>query len=149
MRCIPGSLAPTRKRWRSTQFRAEWSESFLTIHILTSTRSSSSSVKKTKSEASDELPIKPLIEQLTFVRQTFREILRHYGSEIETEILRLAKSVATEAEKKIKCERVHDFRDILMLLRDVEVHPKKGKRRDLKRIESLVKDIRDIVDRWK
>ena len=106
-------------------------------------------MKKSKGRVVDSLPTKPLIEQLTFVRQTFREVLRHYGSGIETEILRPAKRVAVEAGKKIKRERVHDFRDILMLLRDVEINPQKGKRRDLKRIESLVEDVREIVDSWK
>jgi hypothetical protein len=106
-------------------------------------------VKKSKPEPSDVLPIKPLIDQLTFVRRTFRDILRHYGTEIETEIVRLAKKVTTEAEKKITRERVHEMRDILMLLRDVEVNPKKGRRRDLKRLETLVEDVREIVDRWK
>ena len=106
-------------------------------------------MKTPKPEASDALPIKPLIEQITFVRRTFRDILRHYGSEIETEIVRLAKRVTTEAEKKVTRERVHEMRDILMLLRDADVNPKKGRRRDLKRIETLVKDVGEIVDRWK
>jgi len=106
-------------------------------------------LKAPKAEPSDTLPIKPLIEQLTFVRRTFRDILRHYGTEIETEIVRLAKRVTTESEKKVTRERVHEMRDILMLLREVEVNPKKGRRRDLKRLETLVGDVRDIVDRWR
>jgi hypothetical protein len=106
-------------------------------------------LKKPDAHPTDALPIKPLIEQLTFVRRTFREILRSYGSEIETEVLRLAKRVTSESEKKVTRERVHEMRDILMLLRDLEVKPEKGRRRDLKRIETLVSDIREIVDRWK
>ena len=40
-------------------------------------------LKAPKAEPSDTLPIKPLIEQLTFVRRTFRDILRHYGISME------------------------------------------------------------------
>ena len=107
-------------------------------------------MKISKPEPIDALPIKPLIEQLTFVRRTFRDIVRHYSGEIESEILRLANRMTAEAEiKKPSRERVHEMRDILMLLREIDVKPKKGRRRALKKIETMIKDIAEIVDRWK
>ena len=113
-------------------------------------RHTATPVKNPQPEPNDALPIKPLIEQLTFVRRTFREIVRHYSGEIESEILRLAKKMTAEAEKKKPTrERVHEMRDVLMLLREVDVKPEKGRRRDLKKIEVLIKDIGEIVDRWK
>jgi hypothetical protein len=30
----------------------------------------------------------------------------------------------------------------------LEVKPAKGRRRDLKKVETLVEDLREIVDRW-
>jgi hypothetical protein len=113
-------------------------------------RHTAAPVKNPPPEPNDALPIKPLIEQLTFVRRTFRDIVRHYTGEIESEILRLAKKMTTEAEKKKPSrERVHEMRDVLMLLREVDVNPVKGRRRDLKKIEGVIKDIGEIVDRWK
>ena len=40
------------------------------------------------------------------------------------------------------------LRDLLLILREVEVKPEKGRRRDLKRIETAVKDMRRIVENW-
>jgi hypothetical protein len=37
---------------------------------------------------------------------------------------------------------------MLMLLRSLEVKPTKGRRRDLKKIETLVEELRNIVNRW-
>jgi hypothetical protein len=37
---------------------------------------------------------------------------------------------------------------MLMLLRSLDVKPAKGKRRDLKKVELLVEELRGIVERW-
>ena len=37
---------------------------------------------------------------------------------------------------------------MLMLLRSLEIKPAKGKRRDLKKVENLVDELRTIADRW-
>jgi hypothetical protein len=40
------------------------------------------------------------------------------------------------------------MRDMLMLMRELEVKTSKGRRRDLKRIESTVAELRTIAERW-
>ena len=43
---------------------------------------------------------------------------------------------------------VHDLRDMLTLLRTLEVKPEAGRRKDLKKIESLVEELRLLSERW-
>jgi len=113
-------------------------------------RSSRSHVKNSPAtRAKDTLPIKPVLEELAFLRRTFREVLSHYSASIEGEIAHIANLVTNEGEeKKTVKERAHELRDILMLLRSLDVKPDKGRRRDLKKIETLLEDLRTIVERW-
>jgi hypothetical protein len=99
--------------------------------------------------ANDRLPIKPVIKEITALKHTFREILRRYGVAIEVRIASLSKATKAAAEVKTPAlERVHDLRDMLILLRGVKVKPDKGKRRDLKRVESLLDELETITRRW-
>jgi hypothetical protein len=101
------------------------------------------------SRAKDTLPIKPVLEELAFLRRTFREVVGHYTATIESEIAQLTALVTNEGEhKKAPRERVHELRDMLMLLRGLDVKSDKGRRRDLKRIETLLADLRVIAERW-
>jgi hypothetical protein len=102
-----------------------------------------------KPKAKDLLPTKPLVDELAFLRRNFREIINHYTVVVESEMAQVVALVSAESEKKmVPVERVKEMRDMLMLLRSIEVKTSKGRRRDLKRIESLVAELRSIAERW-
>ncbi len=44
--------------------------------------------------------------------------------------------------------QIHDLRDMLTVLRTLEIKPAAGRRRDLKKIEAAVEDLRMLVERW-
>ena len=96
------------------------------------------------------LPFQTVAEELAFLRKTFRDLAETYTAQIEGELTRLHSTISANStsKKKLPGSRVADLRDMLMLLRSLDVKPAKGKRRDLKRIETLVEDLRTIVDRW-
>lgn len=109
------------------------------------------SVKKeptTKSTA--DLQYKPVAEELSFLRKTMRDLVGAYSDQLEAEITALAAGVKADAEgkKAVPASRAHDLRDMLSLLRSLEVKPAKGRRRDLKKIEVLVEELQRIVERW-
>ena len=52
-------------------------------------------------------------------------------------------SAASRAQSEIA-----DLRDMLTLLRTLEIKPEAGRRKDLKKIESLVEDLRVLSERW-
>ena len=102
------------------------------------------------SKPASALPLKTVAEELAFLRKSFRDLVTAYASQIEAEITQLHGAVNAEAEskRKLPASRSHDLRDMLMLLRSLEIKPAKGKRRDLKKVENLVEELRVIADRW-
>ena len=103
-----------------------------------------------KSKPASALPFKTVAEELTFLRKTFRDLVGTYAAQLEAEIAHLQATVEADgnSKKKLPATRVSDLRDMLMLLRSLEVKPAKGKRRDLKKVELLVEELRVIADRW-
>ena len=103
-----------------------------------------------KSKPASALPFKTVAEELTFLRKTFRDLIGTYSSQIEGEIAHIQAAVDADgnSKKKLPGSRASDLRDMLMLLRSLEVKPVKGKRRDLKKMELLVEELRMIADRW-
>jgi len=103
-----------------------------------------------KPKSASALPLKPVAEELTFLRKSFKELLSTYATQIEADIAQLQIVVAaeTQSRKKAPGSRVADLRDMLMLLRTFDIKPARGRRRDLKKVETLVADLREIVERW-
>lgn len=97
----------------------------------------------------DDLPVQPTLEELVFVRKAFHDAAAHYVARIDGELNEIRETVASLAtRKKIPSERVKSLRDLLLVLREVEVKPEKGRRRDLKKVETAVEEMRRIVESW-
>lgn len=107
------------------------------------------STKVAKLTSSDDLPVKPTLEELGFVRKSLHDAAAHFVARIDGEINVIREAVAATASlKKVPVERMKDLRDLLLILREVEVKPEKGRRRDLKKIETAAKEMRRIVATW-
>ncbi len=116
-------------------------------------------------------PFKSATEELDILRKKFRTACRHYAERVDMEIIRLRERVATAAEvshgrDKVKAAagtrgrplardaadpnfQLRDLRDMLTALRTLEVKPVAGRRRDLKKIEATVEDLRMLIERWR
>jgi hypothetical protein len=96
------------------------------------------------------LPLKPVAEELAFLRKSFKELIAAYSANVEGDIARLQTTLSEEtaSKKKLPASRMPDLRDMLMMLRNFDIKPAKGRRRDLKKIENLVEELRLIVERW-
>ena len=114
-------------------------------------------------------PFKSAAEELDALRKTFRVACRHYAERVDMEIIRLRERIAAAGEvyrdnDKVKVAagprgrsatamaaanlQIRDLRDMLTVLRTLEVTPVTGKRRDLKKIEAAVEDLRLLIERW-
>lgn len=103
-----------------------------------------------KAKPASALPFQTVAEELSFLRTTFRDLANTYVAELEGQIaeIQAAVNAGAQSKKKLPAARGSDLRDILMLLRSLEVKPAKGRRRDLKKVENLLEELRTIVDRW-
>jgi hypothetical protein len=103
-----------------------------------------------KPKPASALPLQTVAEELAFLRKTFRDLVGTYAAQLEGEITQLHAAVVADAasKKRLPGSRTSDVRDMLMMLRSLEVKPAKGRRRDLKKVEAVVEELRAIVDRW-
>ena len=58
------------------------------------------------------------------------------------------RSTVSARSADLRNSEIHDLRDMLTLLRTLEVRPEAGRRKDLKKIETLVEDLRLLSERW-
>ncbi len=112
-------------------------------------------------------PYKSAVEELDALRKTLRTASQHYAKRIDMEIIRLRERVARAGEQQMMADdkkqapgrpgarnagpansRLYDLRDMTMLLRTLDVKPLAGRRKDLKKIEALVDELRLLVERW-
>ena len=104
---------------------------------------------KSAVKSPEDLPVKPALEELAFVRKAFHDAAAHFVARIEGDLNVVREAISIiQTRKNVPVERVKELRDVLLILREIELKPEKGRRRDLKKIESAVKDLRQIVDGW-
>lgn len=101
-----------------------------------------------KTKPAEVLPLKTATREVARFRKIMRATIGAFSKRIETALGEVDEALATLHGKKADRERAHNVRDILIVLRGVDVKAAKGRRRDLKRIESAVNDMRDLVEGW-
>lgn len=94
-------------------------------------------------------PIKAVSEELDHLRAEFRSALENYATRVEADIAGLQETVLKLSSKeKIPAAKLRDLRDMLTLLRGFSIKPEKGRRKDLKKIDSLLDDLALLLERW-
>lgn len=94
-------------------------------------------------------PVKAVIEELEILRADFRASLETYASRIESEISQIEQVTSDlQKRKKIPSSKLRDLRDMLTLLRRFQIKPEKGRRKDLKKIDSLIGDLSVLIEHW-
>ena len=97
-------------------------------------------------------PIKSAVDEVEALRRLFRSTLKNFASSVETDLDRLREGIsakeATIKKPKIPAELIRDARDMVTLIRTLEIKPEKGRRRDLKKIVEVVEDLQKIAGKW-
>ena len=81
------------------------------------------------------------------MRRELRTTARVYAQRLEHDL-----AVTTDAleryapAEKLTREQLHRVRDIAMVVRNRRLRPEKGRRKDLRKIENLISDLRPLVD---
>ena len=104
---------------------------------------------KADPDATNASPLKSAREELDFLRKMFRELMASYSARVEGEIAQMREAVASEEKKKKhSSSRLRDARDIITLIRTLDVKTEKGRRRDLKKIDLLIEELNRFVENW-
>jgi hypothetical protein len=94
-------------------------------------------------------PMKSLLQELDAFRALFRASIKGYASRLDGEMSAVRTRLeAVGATETIPAAKLRDIREMLTLLRHVEVKPEKGRRKDLKKLDSVVGDLTILVENW-
>ncbi len=87
-------------------------------------------------------PVKLLESELLQLRGELRKTLRAYSARLEVQLAQSVAAVrASEPVDKLPKERLHQLRDMTTMVRKRNVKPEKGRRKDLRKIDSLITDL--------
>ena len=103
-------------------------------------------VEKEKESASAS-PAKSLLADLMQLRRTLRVTGRAYLLHLEAEldeIVLWAKARAVTGD--LAKAEIRDLGDMVTLVRKIEVKPQKGRRKDLKKIDATIGELRQLLD---
>jgi uncharacterized coiled-coil DUF342 family protein len=102
-----------------------------------------------KVDGTEASPVKAVVEELDKLREQVREIVTQYAARVEAEIDALEQTVRShQAETELSASKLRDLRDMLTVLRNGPVKSGKGRRKDLKKLDSVLSDLNMLVERW-
>ena len=102
--------------------------------------------KSTPGEVSPSDLLQKDLEQL---RKEFRATIRNYVAQVESDIGELVARIEREGgARKVSQARMRDFRDVSAAVKKLKLKPEKGRRKDLKKIDLLVADRKELTESW-
>jgi hypothetical protein len=93
-------------------------------------------------------PMKSLAEELAFVRKSFRESIEVYSARVETQLTQIRDTVLEQAKKETTPAQIRDLRDMITLCRTLDLKPEKGRRKDFKKIDTLMEELHLMIQKW-
>jgi hypothetical protein len=101
------------------------------------------------SDESEASPTKAVVTELDNLRVELRQAVDSYTARLDSEIERVRAAVqASNSPKGPSSAKIRDLRDMLTLLRHRQTRADKGRRKDLKKFESVVGDLGMLIENW-
>lgn len=102
--------------------------------------------KKDAPKWTEASPSKSLSQELTGLQRALRVTAQAYEKRLKAELTRVtAWNEGISGLAKPSREQVRDLGDMLGLLRKLKLKPEKGRRRDLRKIDSVLEDLVSII----
>jgi len=104
--------------------------------------------KRVAADGVETSPVHVLEAELKKLRRDLRATVRAYAMRLE---INLAESRAALGSLKpaedLPRERLHELRELMIHVRKRKLRPEKGRRKDLRKIDSLIEDVRLLMPR--
>ncbi len=102
-----------------------------------------------KTAPAEASPVKTLLEEIELFRAACHGTLDAIGGKLDERIDGIKSRVeALEPTDEIADGKLRDVRDMLTLLRHADVKPEKGRRKDLKKLDTISDDLFMMVEHW-
>lgn len=93
--------------------------------------------------------MKTVVYELDLLRQGFKNSVAAYVGKVERELDEIREAVVKEQQSgNPNPAKLRDLRDMLSLLSRLSVKPEKGRRKDIKKVDSTIRDLRSITESW-
>ncbi|TAK23787.1 MAG: hypothetical protein EPO26_08055 [Chloroflexota bacterium] len=92
-----------------------------------------------------------LRDRLAGVRAEFEEALAHYSVRVQGELARIGDAVSDSSNSSDASERARRaevIREATRAIRELRLKPERGRRRDLRTVEELAKDLTERIADW-
>ena len=100
-------------------------------------------------ETASETPAGMAVAEIDRIRNCFREAVAAYSAKVDADLASIQNTLSAHAgDEKLGSSKTRDIRDMLTLLRNMQFKPEKGRRKDIKKIDSLVGDLQMLVENW-
>lgn len=87
-----------------------------------------------------------LERELESLRRDLRSTIRAYVARLEIDLAESTQAVGSVKNgEDISRERLHDIRELMTLVRNRKLKPKNGRRKDVRKIDSLIRDVHSIT----
>lgn len=94
-------------------------------------------------------PMKTIVGEIEKLRVGLRETLEVYGARLDQELAAIGELVGKEAEaSKVSGGKLRDMREMLTLLHHADIKSQKGRRKDIKKIDSIIGDLAMLTEKW-
>jgi hypothetical protein len=118
----------------------------VTIQALSGTIPGTTSMAKSL----DISPVKSFAEEVEILRKSFRACLDVYTQRIETELKEIKDAALAQSNgSQVPANKIRDLRDMIILCRTLDIKPEKGRRKDLKKIDSLIDELHLMIENWR
>ncbi len=103
--------------------------------------------KECEEKKQETSPVRHLQLELQKLRRELRTTARSYTQRLEDELIAATDALGHYAPaEKLTREQLHRVRDFAIMMRQRRLRPDKGRRKDLRRIDTLISDLRPLMD---
>jgi signal-transduction protein with cAMP-binding, CBS, and nucleotidyltransferase domain len=102
--------------------------------------------KRRKHKRAEVTPVTVLKAELVSLRRDLRATVRAYAARLEVDLAQSTEAIASVKNgEDLSREMLHDIREMMILLRNRKLKPQHGRRKDLRRIDSIIRDVHSIT----
>jgi hypothetical protein len=101
--------------------------------------------KKRPKKKRESSPVTMLAGEMAVLRRELRATIRAYVTRLEIDLAESMAAVSAKRADALSREQLHDIRDLTIMVRKRKLKPEKGRRKDLRKIDSLIHDLHSIT----
>jgi hypothetical protein len=102
--------------------------------------------KKGRHRRAEISPVTVLEAELAALRRDLRATVRAYASRLEIDLAESAAAVGSaKVAQPLSRERLHEIRELMIMVRNRKLKPEKGRRKDLRKIDALIRDVHSVT----